>query len=1103
MNALITKLRKLKIELSLVDGKLKAAAPDGVLTRDIVEEIKANKDALTAFIASLSQKNAFLAINKVAPREHYYLSSVQKRLYFLYQTDRNSMAQNMNMPSVMKLEGNIDRNKLEVTFRKLVERHESLRTYFEVIDAVPVLKIRDTFDFAIEYYQAPEADVQRYIRKIIRPFDLQNELLIRVGIVEMAPEAFVLVVDMHHIISDGISERILVSEFLSCYNDEPLPELKLQYKDYTEWEQSEAYQKKAAASRNFWLEQFAEDTTLLDLPYDIERPAVKPTEGSSYTFDLDAETTKRLQEIADKEGATMFMMVLAIFNIFLAKLSGQEDVVLGTPTAGRLHADLDHIIGMFVNTVPLRNYPKSNMRFSEFLSAVKTNTLSCFDHQAYQLESLIADLKIKRDRSRNSLFDFMFSFQNFEASEFLIPGCTIKQYSYLHPVSQFDITLTAFVMGDALRANFEYSATLFSEETIIHFSEYFKKVAVALAADAQVMIGDIDVFSESEKQKLLYDYNDTSAEYAALTIVEFFERQVRESGDRVALICGNETITYAALNEQANRLAHFLKENYGVIADDTIGIKLSRSAYMIAAILGVLKSGAAFVPVDPFYPHDRILHMVKDSSMKLLITDDLLLLQQEALPVPALLPDTSCYAATNPDSAIRLNHLAYIIYTSGSTGLPKGVMIEHQALADYVQTFINYFKVNHKDVMIQQASVSFDTAIEEIFPVLIAGGQLVVQKEGGKNTADMISSIEENKVTLLSTTPLVLNVLNEEADRLQGLRAVISGGDELKPAYIDKLLGVVPVYNTYGPTESTVCASYYHVGNLAGAGLIGTPVANRRIYILDKHRRPVATGVAGEIVIGGKGLARGYLNNPELTTEKFIESPFVPGERLYTTGDAGKWTRDGQLQFLGRMDSQVKIRGFRIEPGEVEAHLSALPFVKECAVAAKTANGDKVLVAYYVAEAPFTDAELRSLLATKLPAFMVPSYFIRVDSMPVTASGKINRRLLPEPDFTAYVSYKAPETATETALVQLWADILQLPAAHIGTEVNFFEIGGHSLRAMVLVNKIFKQFDVSIPLQEILVMSTVKQMADYIESEQWITKQNATEQVNTEQFVLE
>ncbi|MDW3194573.1 MAG: amino acid adenylation domain-containing protein [Cytophagales bacterium] len=1108
----ITHLRSKNIIVSVKENQLEVEASEGDLTESIIDELKAKKPSIIQFFNSLGA--VYQPIKPVAKREYYPLSSAQRRMYFLYQFEPHALT--YNMPQIVRLDGELDKDRLEYAFRKLVDRHESLRTSFKLIDEEPVQQITEQVDFQMEYYQSNEEEVQQVINKFIRPFDLAKAPLIRVGLIteikssEQGSTAHILMVDMNHIVIDGVSQGILINDFMSLYYNEELPPRQLQYKDYAVWQQGAEQQAALFQQKAYWLEEYADLPPVLELPYDHKRPMVKNNQGSNLSFSIPVEQTAQLKSIAESEGATLFMIMLSVYSILLSKLSNREDIVIGTPTAGRQHADVENMIGMFVNTLAMRSYPKGTLSFREFLSAVQSMTLASFDHQGYQYEELIDALKIERDTSRNPLFDVMFAYQNFEESSLQMPGLKLSSLNNGQSVSKFDLTLTVSESVEQLFLEFEYATELFEKSTVERFAQYFTRIVGQVVSDPLLKLSDIEILSQAERNKMLYEFNSSSVNYQVgeATVISLFEKQVEKDPKGIAISFKEEKYTYEEVNERVNKLANYLLNVKKIQAEDVIGIYVDRSASMIFTLLAIIKSGSAYISIDPEYADERNNKIIDDSDLRFIVTDKCSKLRSfnAKVPVVDLVMDSdriNKMSGSNPEVLIQPGHSAYIIYTSGSSGIPKGILIEHSSLLDYSLTFREHFSLTKEDKVIQQASLSFDTAIEEIFPTLISGASLLIMPDMGRDINYLVGAIKDQGATILSTTPLVLNELNHYSEEIKNLRVVISGGDLLLPSYIDQLIEYYPVYNTYGPTESTVCITYNKIDSLDQTPYLGKPIPNRRVVIIDQNQGLCPISVPGELCVSGAGLARGYIKNSSLTQKNFVENPHLSGERMYKTGDLARWLPDGNIEFLGRIDNQVKIRGFRIELGEIEYHLSDHEQVRESAVVSSGIGAENYLVAYYVSEEVLGTTELRKYLSGKLPDYMVPGHYVHLDKLPLNSNGKIDKKALPDAEIGAGDNYVAPSNATEEQLVGIWSEVLKLDKEVISITRSFFELGGHSLKATLLVNKIFKEMNVEVPLREVFKENTVLKMAEYIENEIWIRKNDRQYSSEGEEFILD
>jgi iturin family lipopeptide synthetase A len=1030
--------------------------------------------------------SAFSSIHAAPQKAHYQLSSAQRRLYFLHKLDTNSLA--YNVPQIVVLHGELDSKRFTTAFSRLVERHESLRTYFELVNDEPVQTIAAQLVPAIEYYKSLPEEIESVVQRFVRPFDLGKAPLIRIGLVQIAAQEHLLLVDMHHIITDGVTQRVLIKDFMLLYNDETLPALQLQYKDYAEWQQGAAQQEQIAKQKDFWLHEFAALPTALDLPADFARPLTRNHEGSLEKFELSLEESRKLKLIAEKEGATLFMVVLSMYNILLSKLSSQEDIVIGTAVANRRHADLENIVGMFVNMLPLRNYPTGASTYREFLLAVKTATLACFDNQEYQYEELIDALQIERDASRNPLFDAVFAYQNFDEASLEVPGLVLTPYANKHSIAKFDLTLLASEENDQLYFSIEYSTALFKQETIQRFIGYFLSIASAITTDADIKIADIEVVSGEEKLYLLNALNNLDASYPdKKTITHIFEECVAKYPGNIALEFEGHQLTYAELNIRCNRLAWHLR-NKGVGRDTIVGLLTGRTIETVVGMLAILKAGGAYLPIDVDYPQERIDYMVNDSGLAFLLTT------QPGIACAATVTlirfgDEVGYPDGNPQHINQPQDMCYIIYTSGTTGNPKGVMVEHRNVVRLLFNNKFQFDFNERDVWTMFHSHCFDFSVWEIYGALLYGGKvIIIPKMVSRDPVRFLQLLQDSAVTVLNQTPSAFyNLVQERTPLDLKLRYVIFGGEALKPAKLKEWYTTYPatrLINMFGITETTVHVTFKEIGSYEiehNISNIGKPIPTLSMYVLDKYGKLVPRGVKGELFVGGEGVARGYLNREELTRQRFILNPYNQQERLYRAGDLARMLETGDLEYLGRMDNQVKIRGFRIELGEVESQiLKHLDAAEVIVVARKDAEGNTSLCAYLVQKEALSVSEMRSKLLAVLPDYMVPAYFVVLDKIPLTSNGKVDKQRLPEPDAEGEDEYVAPSNETEEKLVSIWADVLKIDSSLISATRSFFELGGHSLKASVLANKIFKELNVEVPLKEVFVADTVAKLSDYI-----------------------
>ncbi|MCX7923871.1 MAG: amino acid adenylation domain-containing protein [Clostridia bacterium] len=1033
-----------------------------------------------------SEVNIYSSISPVETRQYYPVSAAQKRMYILNRLEGGT---SYNMPGAIEIDGELDKKRLEETFEELIKRHEALRTSFEMVEGQPVQRIHETANLKIIYLKAEEHEVDGIINEFIRPFELNKAPLLRAGVIELSRFRHILMFDMHHIISDGTSMGILTSEFIKLYNGKKLPELRIQYKEFSEWQNRLLKSARIREQEEYWLKTFSGEIPVLNIPTDYPRPTRQSFEGDSISIALDSELTGKLTDFAVETGTTTYMVFLAVYNILLYKYTGQEDIVIGSPIAGRPHSDLENIIGMFVNTLPMRNYPSGAKTFREFLGEVKENCLKAYDNQDYQFDELVEKLDVKRDISRNPLFDTMFIMQNI-VNDVNIDGLQIKPYNLQNNTAKFDITVSAVEIDGKMQLNFEFCKKLFTKATMEKLANHFGNIIRKTLEKPNVNLFDIEMLSDSEKERLLYDFNSTSCRYPIeKTIHELFEEQVQKAPDSIAVRFEGKELTYRELNEKANQLAWVLREK-GASQDKIIGITIERSLEMMIAIVGVLKSGAAYLPIDPSYPDDRVKYMLKDSRADILLVSPNTKknVEFEGQIVDVKNPEIFMGNADSLGKTSAPKNLAYVIYTSGSTGLPKGVMIEHRAVNNFIKGITDKIEFTPDKTILCLTTISFDIFVLETLLPLTKGMKIVLAGEHQQTDMKALAElILKEQVDMIQATPSRLQVLIKSAKGascIKRLKKVMVGGEALPKVLLEELkrLETGGVYNMYGPTETTVWSS---VKDLSGNRkiTIGKPIANTRMYILDSKNNLQPIGVFGELYIAGDGLARGYLGNWELTAERFVADPFVPGERMYRTGDLARWLNNGEIEFQGRTDHQVKIRGYRIELEEIESLLMEFPGVKEAAVAPKEdSNGNKYLSAYIVSNCEIEVSDLREYLSKGLPEYMIPSYFVMLDKLPQTPNGKIDRRLLPDPNLTANIGteYAAPVNDVEKEMVKIWEEVLGIEK--VGVNDKFFELGGHSLKAMAVVSAIYNTFNVEVPFSKIFESQTVRELARYIEA---------------------
>ncbi|NJD01334.1 MAG: amino acid adenylation domain-containing protein [Ruminiclostridium sp.] len=1022
------------------------------------------------FLLQSLERNIYSRIPIADKKEYYILTPAQKRLFILQQLESNSMAYNVTLVRIV--EGNIDIHRLQKAVEQLVVRHESLRTTIESRDDGLFQKIHEFIQYSIEEFKTEGFECVEIITSdFVRPFDLRKAPLFRVGLINCGNAENVIIIDMHHIITDFISLHRFLNELMVLYNNTQPTPLRIQYKDYAEWLDRPEQQAHIREQRDYWLQELKGEIPLIDIPADFVRPRIFSHKGNTIEFELNGEVIKKLKDFALQSNVTMFMLMYSIFNILLAKLSGSSDIIVGIPAIVRPHNDLEDIIGNFLNTLAIRTYSDNNKRYGDYLKEVSGKILKALENQMYPFEELVNNVPVSRDISRNPLFDVFFSYQNANVPPDM-GDIKIYPYDFNNKTSKFDLSLYGIEAGEKIVFKIEYYAELFKKETAERFVKYFKAILEQIIENPEIRIMEINTLPEDEKYQILHCFNNTKFEYRRdKCIHELFEEQVTLNPDKVALVFEEEELTYTQLNRRANQVARVLREK-GVKTGCIVGIMVERSLEMIIGILGILKSGGAYLPIDPEYPQERKGYMLQDSNAELLLTKHGL----------ESLNEKECSDLVSINSS---KDLAYIIYTSGSTGKPKGVMIEHLAVNNFIEGVTRLIDFSPHKTILALTSVSFDIFVLETLLPLVKGLKVVIANEEQQKSPKHLSKvIIEKKIDILQMTPSRMQLFINDSDSLhclKDLKEILIGGEALNQSLFEKLRSITQakLYNMYGPTETTVWSAIKDL-TVSETVNIGRPIANTQIYIVDENNYQQPIGVAGELCIAGDGLARGYLERPEHTADRFVPNPFRSGERMYKTGDYAKWLPDGDIQFIGRRDNQVKVRGFRIELGEIEDLLTKHELVKEAAVIDREdIDGNKYLCAYIVSEVELPVSEIKSYLSKYLPYYMIPSFTIRLEKLPTTLNGKIDRKILPALEWGINIGleYVAPQNELEAKIADIWKGVLGVEK--IGINDNFFDIGGNSLLVIKLEAEMEKA-NFTISAIEIYEHKTIKGLTDYI-----------------------
>ncbi|WP_160715183.1 non-ribosomal peptide synthetase [Chitinophaga solisilvae] len=1101
IRSLINRLKENNIDVSLSGSDLEIGFDGDYIPEQLLIALKENKAAIVGFLQSLSA-GVEMEIPVAPAADSYPLSSAQRRLWILHQLEEGTTA--YNLPDVFFFEGALNMAALEHSFHELVTRHEILRTVFreeEDGNVVQVIRPADASGFQLQQQDLREADNQDEIlqalikENAVQQFDLSAGPLLRASLYQVKDQQWVFAYTMHHIISDGWSMEVLVRELMTLYNafvagvPSPLQPLRIQYRDYAVWQQQELSGASYEQHRQYWNTQFAGELPVLEMPAARTRPAIKTFRGNTASCRLTPALSKQLKAACQAEGATLFMGLLTVVDILLYRYTGQSDIIVGSPAAGRDHTDLEGQIGFYINTLALRSRFSGTDSFREILRQVRNVTLGAFEHQVYPFDELVNQLNLERDLSRNALFDVMVVLQNAKmmttAGRSQLGELKISVYpSAKEQISQFDMKFDFVEIGDDIQLTLEYNTDIYAAPAMEQLIRHVAQLSAQLLQQQDMPVDKADYLSGEERKILLTDFNNTAAPFPDdQTLITLFEEQVRLTPDKTALEYQDRKYTYEALNKAANQLGNYLRQQYHVQPDDLIAVQLERTERMIIAILGVLKAGAAYVPVDPEYPAERTQYILQDSRSKVLVDEQFM---------------TAFAAGQHPCHTDNLPHitkpdnLAYVIYTSGSTGVPKGCMLEHRGVVNRIAWMWEHYGFRQEEVILQKTTFTFDVSVWEIFlPLCMGAGMVLCEREAAGSPEMILSLTAQHQITCMHFVPGVLNGLlayvaeqPEAAAGMDSLQRLIVSGEALLPETAAKWYRwfKAPLHNLYGPTEASVDVTCYPVAPGDLLIPIGKPVRNTAIRILDAAGNLQPAGVPGEICISGIQVARGYLNQPELSQAKFMTDPFQPGARLYKTGDLGRWLPDGNIEYMGRIDQQVKIRGFRIETGEIETAMEAHPAVQAAVVIARADHqGEKQLTAYVISGEEITPEAWRTFLSAKLPYYMLPVFYIRMDAFPLTASGKTDRKKLPAPaaarQHTA-AAFVAPSGETALQLAAIWQNILGVDA--VSTKDNFFLLGGHSLTANRLISRIYKTFGIKIPLKELFLAPVFEQQLQLI-----------------------
>ncbi|HEY6807133.1 MAG TPA: amino acid adenylation domain-containing protein [Pyrinomonadaceae bacterium] len=1055
------------------------------------------------------------------------LSFAQQRLSFIDQITPGNIGYNISL--AVSLSGSLNVAALVRSIESIVQRHEVLRSIFPIIDgrSIQLINESESFDLPLVDLTDTPLESRRQVAfqfatdESRRAFDLAHGPLLRATLLRLSDEDHVLLLTVHHIVSDGWSTGVLIHElttFYKAYATDSVPVLEalpIQYADYAEWQREWLQGEQLEEQLGYWRKQLSGATSILELPTDHPRPANRTYQGGRLHFTFSKELTTGLKELSRSEGATLFMVLVAGFQTLLQRYTQQIEVSIGTPVAGRTRRETEGLIGFFVNTLVLRTNFSGEPSFLELLKQVREVCLSAYAHQEVPFEKLVEELEVERSLSHTPLFQVMLALQNMALPVVSLGELELEVMETEHGTTQFDLVLFLTEAEEELVGRLEYSEDLFEEETVQRMVGQFERLLEAVVKEPEERVIRLKLLSTAEREELVEKWNDTAVSFGPeRTVVSEFEQQVEARGEAIAVVCGGEEVSYAELNRRANQIGRYL-QGKGVGAETIVGVCLERSVEMVAVLLGILKAGGAYLPLDPEYPAERLRYMVADAGVQLVLSEELQISdfrfqidaqRQNNLKavewVAIREAGISAERDENLETEIDGANLAYVIYTSGSTGQPKGVLIEHRGFVNFALTMKERLGFEPGQRILKFASLSFDASVVQIFPALLGGAAVAIDPSVTKLSNDELLSLSDRlKLTHLDLPAAFWRQWVDDMTRRNvtlggSLRVFMTGGEKLPVESLVKWSRLVQrpmvFVNSYGPTETTVAATVHITSSIEASGLegshvtIGRPIANVQIYLLDHNLQPVPLGVAGELYIGGAGIGRGYHNRPDLTAEKFIPNPYSkkPGELLYRTGDLARYLPNGDVDFLGRKDEQVKIRGFRVELGEIEALLRKHPAVREVVVAAREyQGGDKRLVAYCVPspEGSFSDSTMKSYLKENLPDYMVPSIFVRLDAMPLTGSAKIDRKALLERelDYQETEAFVPARTPTEEILAGQWAELLDLP--QVGANDDFFDLGGHSLLATQVISRLREVFQVELPLRSLFETPTVASIAALID----------------------
>ncbi|WP_291286626.1 non-ribosomal peptide synthetase [Flavobacterium sp.] len=1116
---LLNEIYESNITISLDGTDLKLGFKDDIIDEALISKIKENKQEIVSYLTKYSAANNYNNIPKVEPQESYEVSSSQLRMLSSIFVDSEEKGFNYAVPNSIRIKQDINVANFKRAVNSTVERHESLRTVFRLNEEGQIRQhiiAKEDLNFTIDFFDLRtldkrEEEVKTITREDVeKPFDIGQGPLFRVNLFQLNDREFIFYCNIHHVVSDSWSLDILFKDIFAFYTSfesgvpVDLPELNIQYKDYAAWQNDQLAKGLFKNEEAYFKETFAGELPVLNFTNNKKRPAVRTVNGFALKAYFSKETTALFRKFCSDKKGSVFMGLVAVWNVLLYKYTNSTDIIIGTPVGGRDHADLKEQIGCYINSLPLRNQLDPEQTFSSFFDTVKENTLSALDCQFYPFDHLLKLIDYTKDMSRSPLFDVMLLLQNAidNHQQYTLDETQIKEIKPLGETSALaDFDINFIEEGDYLACHFVYNTDVFEAEYITGLLTHFKQLLEQIVLQPDTLIKDIDYLSAKERKELLLDFNSKTLQYdPEETLLSLFEKQVKQGPDNLALFAGNKEFTYAELDKVSSDLARYINKHYQIQKGKLIGLQLERDEWNIISILAVLKSGCAYVPIAPEMPTQVKEHIFNDTQLELLITTTSYMFDVEFY-TGALIAVDIVFDARDCDPItveVTPTDLAYVIYTSGSTGLPKGGLIEHGQIINTIHSQIDYFQLDKNSRGLQFAPFSFDASVWETFLMLLSGGSLFIASEEQRKDVNILTTfIKDSNINIAALPPSYLALVN--IDDLKGLDILVTGGEVPDYEIIKPFFKYGTYYNAYGPTEASVCGTIFKMPKENSEAYrnipIGKPLSNAKIYILDKYDNLVPTGVVGEICIGGTGVGRGYLNREELTNQKFIKNPFEAAGKLYRTGDLGKWTSEGNIIYEGRNDEQVKIRGYRIELSAIEQQLLTNEDVLEAVVCVDKAHDEvKELVAYIVAAEPINAGNLRSFLSKILPEYMLPQKYVQLEEMPHTVNGKVDKKALAALNSGTVVEddnvFVEATSFEEKLLVSVWQEVLK--KERIGIKDNFFSIGGDSIKSIQIVS-LLKQHGYVLKAGDIISKPKLEDLVPLLQKNDQIVDQSEVE----------